>query len=194
MTGAFLVFLAAGGYGTVHSLLASQRVKNAVRKRWGAEADRYYRLFFNIVAVITFIPTLAVLGRNIGPVLAVVAWPWSAGLIVGQITSLLLMSACFLQSDPSYFLGLRQLGSAAADAQLITTGAYRIVRHPLYTLGLLVLWCLPIITTGTLAFNFGITLYILVGSELEERKLIGQFGDAYIRYRSKVARLIPFIY
>jgi protein-S-isoprenylcysteine O-methyltransferase Ste14 len=147
-----------------------------------------------MAAVITLIPVLAVLGMNIGPVLASAPWPWSAVVEMGQITALLLLLASFLQSDPAYFLGLRQLGSRDADTRLVTAGAYGIVRHPMYTLGLLVLWCFPILTSGTLAFNLGMTVYILVGSELEERRLITQYGEEYIRYRSKVAKLIPFLY
>jgi protein-S-isoprenylcysteine O-methyltransferase Ste14 len=69
-----------------------------------------------------------------------------------------------------------------------------VVRHPLYSTGLLILWCFPILTAGTLAFDAAITLYILIGSELEERRLILEFGDAYLRYRKKVARLIPFFF
>lgn len=195
MPEALRVFLATIIYGTLHSLLASQRVKDAVRQWFGSVADRFYRLCYNAVAGITLIPLLAVLGRNIGPILVRVPWPWSAVMGIGEFASLLLFLASFLQSDPSHFLGLRQLGNTKnAETRLQTTGAYGLVRHPMYTLGLLVLWCFPIITTGTLAFNIAITLYIIIGSELEERRLIAQFGGEYATYRTKVARLIPFIF
>jgi len=194
MPGPLLVFLATLGYGTLHSLLASLWVKSAVRKRCGPLTDRLYRFVFNAVAVVTLLPFLAVLVRNIGPVLVKVPWPWWAFVEAGQIAALGLLVAGFLQSDPSHFLGLRQMGDTGADTRLTTTGAYALVRHPMYTFGLLVLWCFPIITTGTLAFNIGITLYILVGSEWEERRLIAQFGEDYLRYRAKVARLIPYLF
>jgi protein-S-isoprenylcysteine O-methyltransferase Ste14 len=64
----------------------------------------------------------------------------------------------------------------------------------MYTAGLLLLWLFPIITSGILAFDLGITLYILVGSELEERKLTAEYGEEYRKYKAKVARLIPFIF
>ncbi|OGO08978.1 MAG: hypothetical protein A3K46_04825 [Chloroflexi bacterium RBG_13_60_9] len=144
--------------------------------------------------MITLIPVLAILARNPGPVLVQVPGPWWVVLVFGQLAALGLLGLSFLQSDPPGFLGLRQLGQAEADSRLVTTGAYSITRHPMYSTGLLVLWLFPILTTGTLAFNLAATLYILVGSELEERKLIEAYGDEYRRYKAKVARLIPFVF
>jgi protein-S-isoprenylcysteine O-methyltransferase Ste14 len=187
-------FLAILGYGALHSGLASRTAKAAARKYFGPAADRYYRLIYNTVALVTLIPLLAVLGRNIGPVAFAVPMPWGAVVAVGLVAAILLFGVSFLQSDPLYFIGLRQLGNPDADSRLITTGAYRLVRHPIYTVAMLVLWCLPIQTTGLLAFNLGATLYFLAGSELEERRLIEAFGGDYLRYRARVARFIPYIF
>jgi protein-S-isoprenylcysteine O-methyltransferase Ste14 len=194
MPGTLRVLLAVFAYGVLHSLLASGMVKDAVRRRFGLLADRLYRLCFNAAAVMAFIPVLAVTAGNLGPVLVRLPWPWWAVVEAGQLAALSLFAVSFLHSDPWYFLGLRQMGTAAAEDRLVTTGAYGIVRHPLYTTGLLILWCFPILTTGTLAFDLGVTLYILAGSELEERRLIARYGEAYVEYRSRVARLIPFLF
>ena len=194
MPEALMVFLATLGYGALHSLLAGRRVKDAVRQKVGPAADRFYRLGYNAVALLTLIPWLAVLIMNIGPVLVRVPGPGWIVMAVGQGVFLLLLAVSFLQSDPSGLLGLRQLGNTKGDAKLVITGAYSIVRHPMYTTGLLILWLFPILTTGTLAFDLGITLYILAGSELEERKLVVEYGEEYKKYKTKVARLIPFIY
>jgi len=189
-----LVFLATAGWGALHSLLASAPAKAAARKWFGPVADNLYRIGYNGAAVITFIPILAILARNTGPVLIRIPGPWWMVLVLGQLAALGLLGFSFLHSDPPGFLGLRQLGQAEADSRLVTTGAYSITRHPMYSTGLLVLWLFPILTAGTLAFNLAVTLYILVGSELEERKLIQAYGDEYRVYKAKVARLIPFIY
>ncbi len=194
MQGPILVFTAVLVWGAVHSLLAGIPAKEAARKWFGPMADNFYRVGFNAAAVATLIPVMAVLVRYSGSVLVRVPWPWWMILVIGQIAALGLLGLSFLQSDPPEFLGLRQLGSAKGNAGLVTTGAYSVVRHPMYTTGLLVLWLFPILTTGTLAFDLGITIYILVGSELEERKLIKAYGDDYRRYREKVARLIPFVF
>jgi protein-S-isoprenylcysteine O-methyltransferase Ste14 len=194
MTGVILVFCSTLGYGAVHSLLASMRVKTAARKTFGPMVDHWYRLGFNLAAGTTLLPVLAILAANLGRVLVIVPWPAGALLVGIEILALILMANAFRHSDPTFFLGIGQLGNAPPESGLITTGAYAVVRHPMYSTGLLVLWCFPVLTTGTLAFDAAITLYILIGSELEESRLIAQFGDEYLRYRKKVARLIPFIF
>jgi protein-S-isoprenylcysteine O-methyltransferase Ste14 len=194
MQGIVLVFFAVLGWGALHSLLAGRMAKAVVMRWYGPLGGKLYRITYNTVAGITLIPLLAVLAGNIGPVLARIPWPWWPVMGFGQVAALALLFFSFLQSDPAGFLGLRQLGSAQTASPLFTAGTYSIVRHPMYTAGLLILWLFPILTAGTLAFDLGITLYILVGSELEERKLIEEYGDEYRRYKAKVPRLIPFIF
>ena len=189
-----LVFTAVIVWGALHSALAGIPAKNAARRWFGPMADHFYRIGFNAAAVMTLMPVLAILARNSGSVLVRVSWPWWLVMVIVQIAAFVWLGLSFLQSDPPGFLGLRQLGNAPSGGTLVTTGAYSIVRHPMYTAGLLVLWLFPIITSGILAFDLGITIYILVGSELEERKLIVEFGEEYRKYKAKVARLIPFIY
>ena len=40
--------------------------------------------------------------------------------------------------------------------------------------------------------NIILTIYIIMGSILEERKLVLEFGDAYVKYQQEVPMLIPF--
>jgi protein-S-isoprenylcysteine O-methyltransferase Ste14 len=73
----------------------------------------------------------------------------------------------------------------------VINGLYCHVRHPLYSAGLLFIWLSPLMTTSLLALNLGLTLYIIIGSIFEERRLVGQFGQAYVDYQRRVPRLIP---
>ena len=48
-------------YGVVHSVLATLKVKDIARRYLGISADRTYRLFYNLIALLTFLPVLALL-------------------------------------------------------------------------------------------------------------------------------------
>jgi protein-S-isoprenylcysteine O-methyltransferase Ste14 len=40
--------------------------------------------------------------------------------------------------------------------------------------------------------NTLLTIYIIIGTILEERKLVLEFGEAYVKYQKEVPMLIPF--
>lgn len=73
------------------------------------------------------------------------------------------------------------------------TGIQGWVRHPWY-LGTLVLiwswwWELRL---SFLVVNCVLTVYVIVGTLLEEKKLVLTYGDAYKAYQKSVPMLIPF--
>lgn len=97
------------------------------------------------------------------------------------------------------FVGLRQtLGELRGRAEAIapsfvTPLLYRIVRHPMMTGMLLLLWCTPDMTVGHAQLAGLFSLYILAGTRLEERDLVRLFGDKYRRYQNRVPALVPLI-
>jgi len=193
MSGPLMTLAAVALYGTLHSALASHTVKAFVRDRLGARADRWYRVMYNMVAGLTLLPVLAVAALEPGGLLYRAPWPWAAWLVLGQLGAGVVLILGLLQTDVWHFMGLRQLGTAqAGQGQLVVTGVYRWVRHPLYTAGLLILWLTPLMTSSLLAFNIGLTVYIWIGSRFEERRLAREFGQAYLEYRRRVPALIPF--
>ena len=148
---------------------------------------------YNVTAGVTFLPVLAVLALDPGELLYRAARPWAALLVVGQLGAGLLLVVGLLQTDVWHFIGLRQLGEAqVTQRQLVVTGLYRWVRHPLYTAGLLFLWLTPLMTSSLLALNIGLTAYILIGLGFEERRLVSEYGMAYEAYRRRVPALLPF--
>ena len=86
--------------------------------------------------------------------------------------------------------GLR--GRPVRPPRFLVRGPYRWVRHPMYTLTLMLLWSYPDLTADRLLLNLLWTIWIGVGSILEERDLVDEFGDAYRRYRSTVPMLLPW--
>ena len=115
-------------------------------------------------------------------------------LLVEGVAGLGLLAGV-LQTGALRFLGLAQITGSAdygGPSKLEINGLYRYVRHPLYLFGLLILWLIPLMTWNILAFNLGATLYILVGIQFEERKLLKEFGQAYADYQRRVPMLIPW--
>jgi protein-S-isoprenylcysteine O-methyltransferase Ste14 len=77
--------------------------------------------------------------------------------------------------------------------ELVSSGPYARVRHPIYT-GLLLAFFSVVIARGDLISVLGgtiMTLAVLHKLRIEERFMAETFGDAYAEYRARVPALIP---
>jgi protein-S-isoprenylcysteine O-methyltransferase Ste14 len=82
-----------------------------------------------------------------------------------------------------------------ADHELITTGPYAIVRHPIYT-GLLLAFVGSAIACGEWRGVLAVALALSSlwrKLRLEERWMREQFGEAYESYSRRVRALVPFV-
>ncbi len=81
------------------------------------------------------------------------------------------------------------------DHELIRSGPYHFVRHPIYT-GLLVMCLGTAIQIGQLRGGFGLLLVAIgfwIKLSQEERLLLRHFPDAYPIYQREVKALVPFV-
>lgn len=178
-------------WGIVHSLLASTGIKESFHRLFGEKVMRGYRLFYNLFAIVSFLPILYLVIVLPDRSLYQVPPPYSYLLRAGQLASVVFLFVAVIQTDMLSFAGLRQLFEEEKNGPLITGGLYRIVRHPLYTFSLAILWLSPNMSLNSLVLYLGLTLYVLAGIYFEERKLLRTFGEEYAKYRAVTPMLIP---
>ncbi|MFX0168294.1 MAG: isoprenylcysteine carboxylmethyltransferase family protein [Candidatus Hodarchaeota archaeon] len=77
--------------------------------------------------------------------------------------------------------------------QLVTTGPYRRIRHPMYTVFIVYFLSLFLISTNLFLLITWILMIItfIVRIPKEEQMLLDQFGEAYREYMKKTGRLLP---
>jgi protein-S-isoprenylcysteine O-methyltransferase Ste14 len=187
LSGAWIV------YGALHSVLASEGAKRWVAARLPRLMPAY-RLLYNLFAGVALLPILWLLWRDSG------AWLWRwHGPLAWLMNALALVAAGILLAGPGLydlpeFLGLRQLreGRRASEDQepLRIAPLHRYVRHPWYALSLVILWTRDM-NAALLLSALWITAYFIVGSRLEESKLLTRFGGRYREYMGRVPGLLP---
>ena len=188
-----LLILAWTLYAILHSLLASLTVKRAIH-RLNPRFTPFYRIGFNLLATILLIPPIWLTYQGDSPML----WQWlGIGFWLTTLTALAAI-ALFIFSlrfyDSSEFFGFRQAREKRSDIEDQETfrisPLHRIVRHPWYSLGLVLIWTRDM-NAELLTSAICITLYFVIGSKIEEKKLCLYHGNAYHRYKSKVPGLVP---
>jgi protein-S-isoprenylcysteine O-methyltransferase Ste14 len=97
------------------------------------------------------------------------------------------------QTDMLEFTGIRQIyaKNVKPENRLITKGAYGIVRHPLYTGGIIALFTKMEMSLLDLTAVLLVSIYLIVGAFIEERRLISAFGEDYRKYQQQVSMFIP---
>lgn len=187
----FWLILSIALWGFVHSYIASFRFKDLLRRTFGDDFMKLYRLLYNIFAVVSIAPVLYLAAMLPNRELYQIPSPWSYLMLAGQGLSAFLLLVAVLQTDVLSFVGLRQLFEEEKSGKLVVSGLYRVVRHPLYTFSLLVLWLSPKVSLNSFIMYVSFTVYILIGIIFEERKLLREFGEEYARYRTVTPMLLP---
>jgi protein-S-isoprenylcysteine O-methyltransferase Ste14 len=197
MNSPLILIMTAVLYSLVHSLTASLWMKARIALLLGPAFNRWYQLAYNLWAGIAFLPILWLLAVLPDQTLYTIPWPWLLLTTIGQLMGAIIIVIGILQTGALSFLGIRQAFSSrlqTEETSLVTTGLYRWVRHPLYTGGYLLIWFTPMMTINLLTLFTILSIYLVVGAKLEERRLVRAFGDDYRAYRAEVPMLVPRIF
>jgi protein-S-isoprenylcysteine O-methyltransferase Ste14 len=144
-----------------------------------------------VAVQLVLLALIGVAGWRLGP-------DWSGTLrSISVVVGIVLMLAGGVEAA----LGMRHLGDALTplprprdDAELVETGVYRLVRHPIYG-GLIVAslgWGLVNASVVALALSGVLAAFFLLKSTREELWLTGHF-PGYAAYRARTRRFIPWI-
>ncbi len=182
----------------VHSGMISLTVTDYLKKRF-AGYFRFYRLFYNFFSLITLAPICLYTRAIDGPI----AFRWEGYMIILQVALLaigiLLAVAGAKHYDALQLWGIRQIKTGMSHQALSKSGSMKasgilgVTRHPWYLGAMLLLWSVfREMEMPTLIAVIVLTVYLVVGTVLEERKLVVEYGDSYRRYQAKVSMLIPF--
>jgi protein-S-isoprenylcysteine O-methyltransferase Ste14 len=154
---------------------------------------KWYRLIYSIGSILFFfgillqsalIPTYQILTK--GSITEYLAY-----VFAGFGTIIMVKSA--KQISLSRFLGIDSKPEQVEE--LVVSGLYSKVRHPLYA-GLVLIFIGYFLFAGTASAAVHLTclaLYIPIGIYFEEKNLIASYGQTYREYQEKVPPFFPWI-
>jgi len=180
----------------LHSLLISNgfaaRMKKIMGRRFG-----YYRLFYNSFSLLSLLAVVYYQLHLEEKVIFAWPWPWYLLKLCMYAAAFFLFYSGFRVYDIQYMLGIKQIhamryGRKTQDMEFTTEGIQGYVRHPWYSGALLLIWAFGAITDVSLVSKTVLTVYIIIGTFLEEKKLICEIGEPYREYRKRVPMLIPW--
>lgn len=126
-----------------------------------------------------------------------VAW---AGLPIPPLARWVAGLVALLAVPPFVFWAQRHLGRNVTPTvtikqghELVTTGPYRHIRHPLYTAGMVFFLCLSVLTASWFMLAaIGLTsIALLARIPKEEARLAERFGEQYDAYVRRTGRFLP---
>jgi protein-S-isoprenylcysteine O-methyltransferase Ste14 len=185
--------LLLGLFAVQHSLMARPAFKRVWTKFVPAPIERSTYVLFASAALVVMYVFWRPLPQ---PIWTIAPGPAATGLIALSLIGWgVVLISTFLISHFELF-GLVQVwarfrGKTLPAPEFRTPLFYKSVRHPIYAGFIIAFWATPRMTLGHLFFAVMTLGYILVAIQLEERDLIGVFGDRYRAYKQQVGMLVP---
>jgi len=181
-----LIMLATLAFAIIHSVLATQSVKQRCYKL-NISPQRYRLLYVAVAILLT--------GIWLGFIYTLPDRPFYHLEGSAKITAIFLQGIALLilwlslrPIDVAAFLGLRPFPNGVEP--FIERGIYRHIRHPMYSGLILLQAAAPIQTCNSLSILGCVTVYFVIGARFEERRLLAGHPD-YADYRRRVSAFIP---
>lgn len=185
------------GYCFLHSFLISFRFTKYL-ERLLKNYYAWYRLFYVLFSFVLLVIVINYTSRFDNRIIIEWVSPWSVIRIILMWASLLIFFwAFFFNYDSLSFFGIRQIlnfgktKNINPSTEIKRNGLLGIIRHPMYLCLIIYLWC-QTFRLADIIVNLILTAYVIIGTILEEKKLVLEFGDHYIKYQNEVPMLIPF--
>ena len=187
-------------FAAIHSFLATIENKKRFKESFG-NLIAFYRIGYNIFSLLSFY-VIFLLSPKPHIIIYDLPNPYDLLILIPQLLSLAGLVWVFRYICVKEFLGISQVKSyfqknytAELDEELTLNigGPYKYSRHPVYLFSILFLLFRPVMDLFYLTFFMCLVAYFYIGSYYEEKKLIRNFGEEYIKYREKVSRIFPSI-
>lgn len=178
---------------TLHSGLIAPSVTAFILRTLGDRAG-WFRLIYNIISFVTLIP-LCLYERSIA---SQAMFQWEGAYSYVRLVMIAVAGFLFVAGQWNYsflcFLGIRQVLNPAdpqAAEPFQVSGIHRWIRHPWYSAVFLLLWARDW-TPVTLLTAIVLSAYVVIGTILEERKMVALFGQPYRDYQRQVPMYFPW--
>lgn len=189
------MILSWGLFYFLHMALAASKIKRILKAKW-PEHYKWYRLFYSILSMLLFIAILVqAIFFPVEQVYSTKQFGQYAGYMIATAGVIILMRSLKQVSIKSC-RGLLPEKISESSMELVTTGMYSQVRHPLY-FGLLLVFAGYFLVSGTVGalIHLGcLIVYLPFGIYFEEKNLISQFGVRYREYQKEVPAIFPKMY
>jgi protein-S-isoprenylcysteine O-methyltransferase Ste14 len=112
---------------------------------------------------------------------------WSAAIV--GVVCLALTIECWIRMGRNW----RMAVTPDQKTELVTTGLYGYIRHPIYALSILLMLCSAAVVPTIPMAGVAVVHILLMFTKArnEERFLLGAQGDAYARYCRRTGRFVP---
>lgn len=187
----FLMILSWVLFYSLHTALASGKLKRFLEAKWPQEM-KWYRLFYTSFSTALFFGIL--IQALFLPYQAFIQSSPNLNYIGYMLATLgvVLTSRSLKEISFSSFLGLSG-DSPDTSGGLVIRGIYAKVRHPLY-LGLVLIFIGYFLVSGTIGALIHLScliVYLPFGIYFEEKNLLKKYGSDYSDYQKSVPPFFP---